>query len=233
MAAVTVPGEPQKRPGTAATGGLSTKRVGERLTVHNTIKKTITKTATFAAAGALGLVALAGCSSAATEQPAPAPSATTEGTPNPETTPAPAEKADLSGLVEGDTIHVPAVSDTWGDGTVWDDVDPERTNRVIAEFTVPAEEFTFEQNGSDTRLCLTVQFPELDGIDGARIDSSTGAGGPVEYTMDDRQVAEILCATELAAGETPLTDYLDEQRDEIVEGTLTVRAAVNASQVSE
>lgn len=201
--------------------------------MHNTIKKTITKTATFTAAGALGLVALAGCSSTPAEQSPPAPSATAESTPTPETTPPPAEKADLSGLVEGDTIHVPAVSETWGDGTVWVDVDPEKAHRVIAEFTVPAEEFTFEQDGSDTRLCLTVQFPELDGIDGARIDSSTGAGGPVEYTMDDRQVAEILCATELAAGETPLTDYLDEQRDEIVEGTLTVRAAVNASQVSE
>jgi len=203
--------------------------------VRITTKNIINKTAILGAASAVGFAALTGCTGAADDEPRPAADATSRTTTPPSAEPT-EEPADLTGLVEGDTIHVPAVADTWGEGTVWKDVAP-GSHSVVVKFTVPVEVVELADSPDPIRMdgsCTTVEVPDLDGISPIRVDAPNGAGDVFEISDDGAShVAPLICVTESAAGDTPLLQYLDEAKGRALkDGTLTIRATVAASEVA-
>lgn len=196
----------------------------------------INKSAVLGAATALSLAALVGCSAPSTDETEPA-AGDTSSTTAPPAPVEPSEKpADLSGLTQGDSISVPAVADSWGEGTVWKDVEPDRTHSVVAEFTVPVEELTVSDAPDPLRpsgQCVTVEVPDIDGVSPIRVDAPNGVGDVFEGSADGTSdVAPLTCVMDSGSGSESQDERLDEARNRALEDrALTIRATVQAAQV--
>lgn len=141
---------------------------------------------------------------------------------------------DITALTQGDRVSVPAL-DALGEATVLD-TPSEGSRRVDVEFSaVPIDAVEAYDTADSARACTMITAPEADGVIIAYVDAPNGTRSTFEDQPDGSQAAELLCVSQMSAGDgTALLPYLDERKAAVLDGSeVVILASVGESALGE